>query len=90
MSNRTAKYEERVQLHTALRPAVYCKLVLALAKMQATPGERRSSEQGASSMAAKTFQMRTEGSWSLKQFMLKHCYGNHSLDGTICLRLCMC
>ena len=32
MSNRTAKYEERVPLHTALRPAVYCKLALALAK----------------------------------------------------------
>ena len=32
MSDRTAKYEERVQLHTALQPAVYCKLALALAK----------------------------------------------------------
>ena len=77
MSNRTAKYEGRVQLHTALRPAVYCKLVLALAKMQATPGERRSSEQSASSMAAKTFQMHTEGSWSLKTDYVEHCYGKH-------------
>ena len=32
MSNRTARYEEKVQLHTALQPAVYCKLALALAK----------------------------------------------------------
>ena len=67
MSNRTAKYEERVQLHTALRPAVCCKLAMLWPKMQATSGERRSSEQSASSMAAKTFQMHTVGSWSLKQ-----------------------
>ena len=32
MSNRAAEYEERVQLHTALQSAVYCKLALTLAK----------------------------------------------------------
>ena len=32
MSNRTAKYEGKVQLHTALQPAVQYKLRRALAK----------------------------------------------------------
>ena len=32
MSKGTAKYEERVRLHMALQPAVYCKLSLAMAK----------------------------------------------------------
>ena len=32
MSNRAAEYEKRVQLHTALQSAVYCKQTLAVAK----------------------------------------------------------
>ena len=32
MSKGTARYEEGVQLHTALQPAVYCKLSLAMAR----------------------------------------------------------
>ena len=43
MSNRAAEYEERVQLHTALQSAVYCKLALALAKIQTTLGQRKVS-----------------------------------------------
>ena len=38
----TAKHEERVQFHTALRPAVYCKLALALAK---NAGRSRKTEE---------------------------------------------
>ena len=45
MSNRTAKYEERVQLHTALRPAVCCKLAMLCPKMQATSRQETNSEQ---------------------------------------------
>ena len=40
-SNRAAEYEERVQFHTALQPAVYCKLAIALAKIRATSGQRK-------------------------------------------------
>ena len=53
MSNRTAEYEERVQLHTALQPAVYCKLALAWPELRATSEQRRSSERSASCMAAR-------------------------------------
>ena len=43
MSDRTAKYEERVQLHTALQPAVCCKIALAWPKMQTASGEERAA-----------------------------------------------
>ena len=60
MSNRTAKYEKRVQLHATLQPAVHCKLALALDKdaghCRATEEQRAST----ANMAGRTFQKHTE------------------------------
>ena len=53
-SNRSAEYEKRVQLHTALQSAVYCKQTLTGPKIQANLGRRRSAA-SASNMEAKTF-----------------------------------
>ena len=70
MSNRAAEYEKRVQLHAALQSAVHCKQILAVAKIQATSRQRKSSGQDASNMATKNLSVHTESSWSPKDFSL--------------------
>ena len=56
MSNRAAEYEKRVQLHTALQSAVYCKQTLAVAKDTGHFGTEEDQRASASNMAARTLQ----------------------------------
>ena len=63
-------------MHTALQPAAYRELALAVTEMQDTSRQEKNSEQSASNMAARTLQMHMRLVVVKRGSLLQYRYGS--------------